>query len=67
MKPPAEWKELKRKIRSKFGRLSDCEIEGLNGHMGKLQNKVQGAYNYSVEKAKQETDSFNESIQKKFD
>jgi uncharacterized protein YjbJ (UPF0337 family) len=65
MTPATEWKDVKGKIKSKFGKLSDSEIEGLNGHMDKLQSKVKKAYAYTDEKAKQECKNFNESIQKK--
>ncbi len=64
MTPTAEWKELKGRIKAKFGKLSDSEIESLNGHMDRLQAKVQKAYGYAEEKAKQECKSFNTSVKK---
>lgn len=62
MTQTANWKEVKGKIKAKFGKLSDSDIDGLNGHMDRLQGKVQKAYNYSEDKAKQECKTFNESI-----
>lgn len=60
----SEWKEVKGKIKAKFGKLSDSDIEGLNGHMDQLQSKVKKAYAYTENKAKSECDSFNKSIKK---
>lgn len=59
-----EWKEVKGKIKAKFGKLSNTDIEGLNGHMDRLQAKVKKAYAYSEDKAKNECDAFNKSIKK---
>jgi uncharacterized protein YjbJ (UPF0337 family) len=57
-----EWKEVKSKIKNKFGKLSDSEIDGLNGHMEKLTSTVQKAYNYDQAKADQECKVFNEIL-----
>ena len=62
---PGEWKELKGKIKTKFGKLSDSEIDGLNGHMDRLQDKVQKVYGYNEDKAERECKSFNDSLKKK--
>ena len=35
-----DWKETKGKIKAKFGKLSDADIDGLNGHMDQLTSKV---------------------------
>lgn len=56
------WKNLKEKIRAKFEKLSDSDIESLNGHMERLQAKVQKAYAYTKEKSEQECKSFNETL-----
>lgn len=65
MIPTNEWKEVKGKIKAKFGKLNDSEIEDLNGHMDRLQSKVQKAYGYSEDEARKECKTFNESIKKK--
>jgi uncharacterized protein YjbJ (UPF0337 family) len=59
-----DWNTLKKSIKTKFSKLSDKDIEGLNGHMDQLVSKVQRAYSYSREKADQECKSFT-SKQKK--
>ena len=64
MIPTSEWKDVKKQIKTKFGKLNDSEIEGLNGHMDRLKEKVKQAYGYDEEKAKKECNSFNESVKK---
>jgi uncharacterized protein YjbJ (UPF0337 family) len=58
----SEWKQVKGKIKAKFGKLSDDDIDGLHGHMDRLQAKVKKAYAYSEDKAKSECEAFNKSI-----
>ena len=59
-----DWKETKGKIKAKFGKLSDSDLEGLNGHMDQLSSKVQKAYDYDKTKAEKECKVFNESLKK---
>lgn len=59
-----DWKETRTKIKAKFGKLSDSDIEGLNGHMDQLTSKVQKAYEYDKTKAEEECKSFNDSLKK---
>lgn len=59
-----DWKEIKAKIKSKFGKLSDADLEGLNGHMDQLPVKVQKAYSYDKERAEKECKAFNDSLRK---
>ncbi len=57
-----EWKKLREKIKSKFSKLTDNDLDSLNGHMEKLQDKVQKVYNYSKDQAIQECKAFNRSL-----
>jgi uncharacterized protein YjbJ (UPF0337 family) len=59
-----DWKETKTKIKTKFNKLSDSEIEGLNGHMDQLPKKVQMAYNYDQVRAEKECKSFTDSLKR---
>ena len=59
-----EWKELKVKIQNKFGKLSEQDLEGLNGHMDKLTSTVQKVYNYDQKRAEQECKAFNETLER---
>ncbi len=60
-----DWKETKGKIKAKFGKLSDSDIDGLNGHMDQLPAKVQKAYEYDKPKAEKECTAFTDSLKKK--
>lgn len=59
-----DWKVMKSKIKKKFGKLSDSDIEGLNGHMDQLTSKIQKAYEYDKPKAELECKAFNDSLKK---
>ena len=59
-----DWKETKTKIKERFGKLSDSDIDGLNGHMDQLTSKVQKAYEYDKTKAEAECKCFTESLKK---
>ncbi len=59
-----DWKETKGKIKAKFGKLSDSDIDGLNGHMDQLSSKVQKVYEYDKTKAESECKAFNDSLKK---
>jgi uncharacterized protein YjbJ (UPF0337 family) len=58
----AEWKEVKTKIKNKFSKLSDSDIDGLDGNMDRLTSKVQKAYSYDQSTAEQECKEFNETL-----
>ena len=58
------WNETKGKIKAKYGKLSDSDIEGLNGHMDQLTTKLQKTYQYDKVRADQESRAFNESLKK---
>ena len=59
-----DWKETKSKIKAKFGKLSDSDIDGLNGYMDQLPKKVQKAYQYDEGTAEQECKTFTNSLKK---
>lgn len=59
-----DWKETKSKIKAKFNKLSDSDIDSLNGHMDQLPSKLEKTYQYDKEKAEKEGKSFTESLKK---
>lgn len=59
-----DWKETKKKLKTTFGKLSDSEIEGLNGHMDQLSSRLQKVYEYNKLKAEKECKNFNDSLKK---
>jgi len=57
-----KWSDVKVKIKKKFNKLSDSDIDGVKGSIGKLTSKVEQAYNYSKDKAQTECRPFAESL-----
>ncbi len=60
--PKHEWDELKTKIKGKFGKLNDADIESLKGKMDQLPSKVQKVYSYDKIKAEKECKTFTDSL-----
>ncbi|MDF3414384.1 CsbD family protein [Sulfitobacter sp. M57] len=57
-----EWKVMKGKARSKWGDLTDDELEEAAGEREKLEGLIQKRYGKTKEQAKEEVDSWmNES------
>lgn len=52
------WSSVKQKIKTKFGKFSETELEGFNGHLDQLPAKVQKMYGYDKEKAERECKEF---------
>jgi uncharacterized protein YjbJ (UPF0337 family) len=48
------WQEIKGKIKSKFGKFTDDELESFNGNLDKIAVKIQKTYGYSQERAERE-------------
>ncbi len=56
------WTETKGKIKAKWAKLTENEIEELKGNLENLVGKVQKTYGYAKEKAEQEFKDFKASI-----
>jgi uncharacterized protein YjbJ (UPF0337 family) len=56
------WNEIKGKIKSKWGKLTDNDIETLKGNLDQITGKIQQAYGYVKEKAETEYLDFKKSI-----
>jgi uncharacterized protein YjbJ (UPF0337 family) len=52
------WKEMKGKIKEKWGQLTDDELLEAEGNEDKFLGILQKKYGYTKEKAKQEYDDF---------
>ncbi|MFT6069343.1 MAG: hypothetical protein ACJAT2_003421 [Bacteriovoracaceae bacterium] len=63
-KNKTEWKAVRGKIKSTFSRLSEAQIDGLEGHMDKLNSTVKKAYSYDQTKTDKECKAFNENLKK---
>lgn len=53
-----EWKQLKGKIKEKWGKLTDDEIEQIHGHKEQLLGKLQSKYGMNKEKAEEQLKEF---------
>jgi uncharacterized protein YjbJ (UPF0337 family) len=61
VKDNKQWNVTRGKIKTKFGKLNDKQLDGLNGHMEKLPGLVQEVYKYDHSKAIQECKAFREA------
>lgn len=59
------WTELKGKIKAKWAKLTDNDIDELKGNMESLSGKIQKQYGYAKEQAEKEYKHFKESLAKK--
>jgi len=57
-----EWKEVRGKIKSEFGKLSTPQIDALEGNMERLTSTVKKAYSYDQNKAEQVCQNFNKTL-----
>ncbi len=62
-----EWNETKAKIKSRFGKLTDENIESLKGSIDQLAGKLQHVYGYAKEQADREVANFKGSTLKAVD
>ncbi|MGE0615040.1 MAG: CsbD family protein [Bacteriovoracia bacterium] len=60
--PGTQWEQTKRKIKARFSKLNDSDIDECRHDLDQLRGKVQKAYGYSDEKAGEEFDSFKQSL-----
>lgn len=57
-----KWKEVKGSVRSKWGELTDDEIEHAAGEREKIEGLVQQKYGRTKEQAKKEVSDFIDSL-----
>ncbi len=51
-----KWKQFKGEIRSRWGKLTDDELDEIEGNRIKLEGKLQERYGYTREQAREEVD-----------
>ncbi len=51
-----KWKQFKGEIRTRWGQLTDDELDEIEGSRIKLEGKLQEKYGYSRERAREEVD-----------
>ncbi len=53
-----EWKKLQGKVQKQWGKLTDSDLDKINGQRTELEGLLQQRYGYAKDKAKQEVDEF---------
>jgi uncharacterized protein YjbJ (UPF0337 family) len=53
-----KWHQLKGKVRSQWGRLTDDELDVIDGESERLVGLLQERYGYARDRAKREVDQF---------
>lgn len=56
-----KWKEIKGKVQSKWGRLTDDHLDEVEGDTERLAGVLQKQYGYTKERAKREVNEFFDS------
>jgi uncharacterized protein YjbJ (UPF0337 family) len=56
------WNELKGKIKAKWGKFTDDDIETFNGNLDQIKGKLQKAYGYQKDRAEKEYNDFTQSM-----
>ncbi len=56
------WVDLKGKIKTKWAKLTDNDIDEAKGNMESIAGKIQKVYGYAKEKAEQEYKDFKASL-----
>jgi uncharacterized protein YjbJ (UPF0337 family) len=56
------WKEFRGKVRSKWARLTDEDIENIAGKKDQLLGRLQQRYGYHKERAERELDDFLSNV-----
>jgi uncharacterized protein YjbJ (UPF0337 family) len=57
-----QWKQLKGKVKQQWGRLTDDELEQVNGRYDELAGLIQERYGYSRDEASNELDMFLKNL-----
>jgi len=54
-----KWKEIQGDVRKKWGKLTDDDLEQINGNAKKLEGTLQKKYGWEKDKAKKEVENFS--------
>jgi uncharacterized protein YjbJ (UPF0337 family) len=56
------WRELRGKVKERWGKLTDDDVVKIEGHLDRLIGAVQKRYGYAREQAEREIDTFLEDV-----
>ena len=54
------WKDMKGKIKEKWGKLTDDDLTVINGKREQLEGRIQQRYGYAKDQAKKDVDAWSE-------
>ena len=57
-----QWKELKGKVKAKWAKLTDDDLDYISGKSDQLKGTLQKRYGYEKDKAEKEVDSFLKTL-----
>ena len=57
-----KWRELKGQVRTKWGKLTDDDLDVINGRKDTLVGRLQQRYGYNKDRAEREIDDFLRTI-----
>ena len=52
------WKQLKRRVKEKWGKLTDDDLTVINGRRDKLEGKIQQRYGFASDYVREEVDDW---------
>ncbi len=61
-----KWKEFRGKIKERWGKITDSDLDRLRGNREQLAGLLQQKYGYAKEKAEKEIDQFLSWVQSKY-
>jgi uncharacterized protein YjbJ (UPF0337 family) len=56
------WKQFKGRAKEKWGRLTDDDLDVINGRQDQLEGKIQERYGLAKDQAKQDVDAWSNSL-----
>ncbi len=61
-----KWKEFRGKIKERWGKITDSDLDRLRGNREQLAGLLQQKYGYAKEKAEKEIDQFLSWVKSKY-
>ena len=61
-----KWRQIKGEVKSRWGKLTDDDVDRVEGDAEKLVGRVQERYGYQRDEAKREVDDFFNSNKDRF-
>jgi uncharacterized protein YjbJ (UPF0337 family) len=56
------WKQFSGKVKEKWGKLTDDDLDVINGKREQLEGKIQERYGYGKDQAKKELDDWSSTL-----